>query len=66
MAKRLPTYFIPHGGGPWPYMKAETGGMFDRLEASLEAIARELGESAPVSRVESAPHPRPPVAAPWR
>ncbi|MEB3330319.1 MAG: class III extradiol ring-cleavage dioxygenase [Candidatus Sericytochromatia bacterium] len=43
MAKCLPTYFISHGGGPWPYMKAETGGMFDRLEASLVAIARELG-----------------------
>ncbi|MEB3197904.1 MAG: class III extradiol ring-cleavage dioxygenase [Candidatus Sericytochromatia bacterium] len=43
MSHRLPTYFISHGGGPWPYMKAASGGMFDRLEASLEAIAREIG-----------------------
>jgi aromatic ring-opening dioxygenase catalytic subunit (LigB family) len=35
----LPTYFISHGGGPWPYMKAELAGMYDRLEASLQQIA---------------------------
>ncbi len=42
-AKRLPAYFVSHGGGPWPYMKEETGGAFDRLEASLVAIREELG-----------------------
>lgn len=42
-ATKLPTYFISHGGGPWPYMKAETGRTYDQLEASLVAIARELG-----------------------
>ena len=20
---RLPTYFVSHGGGPWPWMKAQ-------------------------------------------
>lgn len=32
---RLPTYFVPHGCGPWHYIKAESDGMFDELEASL-------------------------------
>jgi len=40
---RLPTYFISHGGGPWPWLKAETPGVYDRLEASLRAMPRELG-----------------------
>ncbi len=39
----LPTYFISHGGGPWPWMKKEMGGEFDELEKSLEKIPRELG-----------------------
>ncbi len=40
---KLPTYFISHGGGPWPWMKREWGGMMDPLESSLQAITRELG-----------------------
>jgi aromatic ring-opening dioxygenase catalytic subunit (LigB family) len=44
MATRtLPTYFISHGGGPWPYMKDQLGGAYDRLEASLQAMPREIG-----------------------
>jgi aromatic ring-opening dioxygenase catalytic subunit (LigB family) len=39
---RLPTYFLSHGGGPWPWMKDRTGGAFDRLEASLADIPRQL------------------------
>ena len=39
----LPTYFISHGGGPWPYMKDQLNGAYDRLEASLQAMPRELG-----------------------
>jgi aromatic ring-opening dioxygenase catalytic subunit (LigB family) len=42
-----PTYFISHGGGPWPWMTGRFRSAFDRLEASLQAIAREIG-----------PHPR--------
>lgn len=38
---RLPTYFVSHGGGPWPWMRDMTGGRYDRLEASLQAMARE-------------------------
>lgn len=39
----LPTYFISHGGGPWPWLKVEMGGMYDKLEASLQSIVAELG-----------------------
>lgn len=41
--RRWPTYFISHGGGPWPWLKAEMP-FFDELEKSLQAIPRELGE----------------------
>lgn len=40
---RLPTYYLSHGGGPWPWMKDQAGGAFDRLEAGLLAIGAELG-----------------------
>jgi aromatic ring-opening dioxygenase catalytic subunit (LigB family) len=42
-SSRLPTYYLSHGGGPWPWMKAETGGRYDKLEAALVAIRAELG-----------------------
>jgi aromatic ring-opening dioxygenase catalytic subunit (LigB family) len=38
----LPTYFISHGGGPWPWLKQEMPG-FDQLEASLQEMSREIG-----------------------
>jgi aromatic ring-opening dioxygenase catalytic subunit (LigB family) len=38
----LPTYFISHGGGPWPYMKEQMPGVYDKLEASLQQIPRSL------------------------
>jgi aromatic ring-opening dioxygenase catalytic subunit (LigB family) len=41
--RTLPTYFISHGGGPWPYMKDQLNGAYDRLETSLQAMAHELG-----------------------
>jgi aromatic ring-opening dioxygenase catalytic subunit (LigB family) len=44
-ASRLPTYYLSHGGGPWPYMKRELGGRYDQLEASLTAIRSEVGEA---------------------
>jgi aromatic ring-opening dioxygenase catalytic subunit (LigB family) len=43
--RRLPTYFLSHGGGPWPWMKAERGSMYDQLEASLHEVRRELGQA---------------------
>jgi aromatic ring-opening dioxygenase catalytic subunit (LigB family) len=39
----LPTYFVSHGGGPWPYMKEELGHQYDHLEASLQDMPRQLG-----------------------
>jgi aromatic ring-opening dioxygenase catalytic subunit (LigB family) len=42
---RIPTYFLSHGGGPWPWLKAESGVMFDQLEASLHDVRHELGNA---------------------
>jgi aromatic ring-opening dioxygenase catalytic subunit (LigB family) len=38
----LPTYFISHGGGPWPWLKQEMPGL-DRLAASLQDIPKQIG-----------------------
>jgi len=38
----LPTYFISHGGGPWPWLKAEMPGVYDRLEAALKQMPGQL------------------------
>lgn len=40
---RLPAYFLSHGGGPWPYMEGEFRHQFDRLEAAIKDIPRQLG-----------------------
>lgn len=39
----LPTYFISHGGGPWPYMDDAMRPMYAQLEASLKAMPEQLG-----------------------
>ena len=39
----LPTYFLSHGGGPWPFMKEQYGSTYDMLEASLADIPRQIG-----------------------
>ncbi|MCT7953046.1 dioxygenase [Ancylothrix sp. C2] len=38
----LPTYFISHGGGPWPWLKHERSG-YKHLEASLQELPKEIG-----------------------
>lgn len=43
MANTLPTYFLSHGGGPWPFMKEQYGATYDVLEASLADIPRQIG-----------------------
>ncbi len=65
---KLPTYFISHGGGPWPYMD-EMRQPMARLAASLQAITQEIGAKpkavlcvsghweAPQFTVMSAAHP---------
>jgi aromatic ring-opening dioxygenase catalytic subunit (LigB family) len=40
--QRLPTYFISHGGGPWPWLKGQMPGVYDHLEASLKDIPEQL------------------------
>ncbi len=45
MSTRLPTYFISHGGGPWPYLDGPFRRAFDQLEQSLKSIRRELGDA---------------------
>lgn len=42
---RLPTYFISHGGGPWPYMSGEFRSRMAELERSLVAMRAELRET---------------------
>jgi aromatic ring-opening dioxygenase catalytic subunit (LigB family) len=44
MSTTLPTYFVSHGGGPWPFMKDQTGNAYDQLEASLVDMPRQLGQ----------------------
>jgi aromatic ring-opening dioxygenase catalytic subunit (LigB family) len=40
---RLPTYFVSHGGGPWPWIEDQMPGDWSKLRASLEAIPRDVG-----------------------
>lgn len=40
---RLPTYFISHGGGPWPYLTGQLRASFSVLEQSLIDMRAELG-----------------------
>lgn len=52
-ANRLPTYFISHGGGPWPYVPDMRRAMHP-LEASLQDIPRQLGATPKAILVISA------------
>jgi aromatic ring-opening dioxygenase catalytic subunit (LigB family) len=42
-AARLPTYFISHGGGPWPWMSGPFGAGYEKLAVSLQETPRQLG-----------------------
>lgn len=44
MSSTLPTYFLSHGGGPWPFMHDEYGAAHARLAAALAAIPAALPE----------------------
>ncbi|MEO8524335.1 MAG: dioxygenase, partial [Caldimonas sp.] len=39
---RLPTYFISHGGGPWPFMSGPSRQNHAVLEAALRDMPRQL------------------------
>ena len=43
MSTRLPTYFVSHGGGPWPWMKNEMGSAYQKLETALVDMRRQVG-----------------------
>lgn len=68
---RLPTYFISHGGGPWPWMKAEMGDAYAQLEAALADMPRQIGRRPRAILMVSAhwerpsftlqAHPQPPM-----
>jgi aromatic ring-opening dioxygenase catalytic subunit (LigB family) len=40
----LPTFFISHGGGPWPWLEGEMAHAHESLAASLRAIPALVGE----------------------
>ncbi|NQE64301.1 class III extradiol ring-cleavage dioxygenase [Caulobacter sp. RHG1] len=40
---RLPTFFISHGGGPWPWMRGMAQGPYAKLAASLQRMPAEAG-----------------------
>lgn len=68
---RLPTFFLCHGGGPWPYLEGPMRRQFDHLEASLTAVIPSLEKQPKAILVVSAhwearefcvsTHPRPPM-----
>lgn len=40
---RFPTFFISHGGGPWPWMMDEWQGAYDQLAAALRQLPEDAG-----------------------
>ena len=42
MSARFPTFYLTHGGGPWPYMTGETRCSHSKLEESLRSLPQEL------------------------
>ncbi len=43
MSALLPTYFLSHGGGPWPFMKEQYGATYEVLEAALATLPDQAG-----------------------
>lgn len=44
MTSRMPTYFVSHGGGPWPWMN-DMRSMLATLEQSLVDMPRQIGRT---------------------
>jgi aromatic ring-opening dioxygenase catalytic subunit (LigB family) len=42
VSARLPTFYLSHGGGPWPYMSAEARRPYAQLVESLRELPRQL------------------------
>lgn len=55
----LPVLFISHGGGPFPFLKSEMHGVWDKLEDSLRDLPRHVGERPKAFLVISAHWERP-------
>lgn len=68
---RLPTFFISHGGGPWPWMTDRLAGRYDRLAAALRQMPHLVGVAPKAVLMVSAhweapeftamAHPQPPM-----
>ncbi len=44
MSARLPTFYLTHGGGPWPYMEGDARRRHGKLEEALRALPASLPE----------------------
>ena len=42
---RLPTYFISHGGGPWPWLMDDMPGDWSALHSSLQRLPDDVGRT---------------------
>lgn len=58
---RLPTFFLNHGGGPWPWMDGPMRRGYDRLEASLQSVLPSLGDIMPKAILVVSAHWEEPV-----
>jgi aromatic ring-opening dioxygenase catalytic subunit (LigB family) len=54
MTTKLPTYYLSHGGGPWPWMMATTGHLYRVLDASFKQMKADLGTAPKAVLVVSA------------
>jgi aromatic ring-opening dioxygenase catalytic subunit (LigB family) len=71
MTTRLPTYFISHGGGPWPFMPDRLDTTYRQLAAFLSDMPRQIGVTPKALLVITAhweehdfavqAHPQPPM-----
>ena len=43
MTTRMPTFYISHGGGPWPWMTEYNGNAYDALARSLARMPQDTG-----------------------
>ena len=50
----LPTFYLCHGGGPWPWMKEQMGNMWSPLENSLMDVPRQVDGAVKAILVVSA------------
>ena len=54
MTDRLPTVFIPHGGGPFPYMEWRPSDMWAGLTAYLKRLPQDIGATPKAILIVSA------------